>query len=207
MLERDLGDIVKRHCDEHNIHYVPEYGGHDIVVQYHNIIFGIQLKLKLNVRGIAQSIETNGVDFKILLVANIPIDKDLVYFCYHSKVIPMIWVGDSDNFEIIPSKNYKINLLYFRQHPNKRLKLPPYKFDIPAGSRSPLTISDWKIAVCKLAILAKSNGGWIQKNDLYQFGLKNIPRYYFQYNSYQKRWDMIRSPLDDYKHIAIALEK
>jgi len=209
MLESELGDKLIEYCKANEIHYVPEYKGWDLVAEYRNIIFGIQLKLDLNTKAISQCLLNGGVDFKLIIFCNKTSKKkqdELFPILNCCKIIPIFYSG---TFGLHPRLQYsypKFNLLRYRYHPKKRIELPQYNFNIPSGSRSPLNISDWKIAVIKLELLADQNGGWVYKSDFQKYGLRNTPRQYFCFVG-DKKWKMQVRPSRDFPYILEAIQK
>lgn len=210
MLEYELGNKVMEYCRSNDVHYVPEYENWDLVAEYNQILFGVQLKRKVDFHGIRQCIECGGVDFKLLIYIDQPKRddskwQDIWRIARECKVLLIQYEESSGKF--YPAgrvgwrwfRGNRYNLLPYRQHPNKHLILPHGQFDIPAGSRAPLNISDWKINMVRLEQLAVN--GYVGKETIKSLGFRNVPRQYLDYDSRVKLWRFMRSPKIDFKYI------
>jgi hypothetical protein len=197
MLETDLCNKFIDYCASFGANNVNEYEGWDTVVEYHGILFGVQAKLQFNTHVIAQCLHNNNVDFKIILLPNLSrLDPDLELIAHRLRLL----VVTLDGLGSPIARQMNKSIFYYRQKIKKRLAFPSEFFDLPAGVKSPRTNSEYKIALCKLQLLAEKNG-YLVPYDFRHLGVRIIPKYYFRYDSNQRKWYLKRKPSNDYPHI------
>ena len=184
MTEKELCDLVSLQAEDYGFRVFPEYEGWDIVLERKGIIFGLQAKLELNKKVIAQCLSKDNVHFKAIILPEKPkagFDKDLEIIAYSLKL--MVYFLDGENFSFGGLVN---NLLEYRLKPYKLLKVPDFDYKLPAGVRAPRTVSEKRIALCKLEQICLAKG-FITFRDARDLGIW-IPNIYFRYDKNRRIW-------------------
>ena len=159
----------------------PETGGFDILLvrDHDGFQIGIEAKLRLNAKVIAQSLPSywdtdHGPDCRAVLVPKSKVGDDLKAICYYIG-ITIITIGEKPkNFYMLDAQDgdprYVIHPNFprcdreeffqnwFEWSPDKRLKLPEVIPDCEAGCPSPLQLTEWKIKAIKIIIILESFG-------------------------------------------------
>jgi hypothetical protein len=143
---------------------------------------GIQAKLKLNAKVMAQAVEgpswhgVAGPDYRAVLV---PADQQndltvLAPFC--GITIIGIRTPGTYNYGLPFSPDLPVGVSYapghddnwYEQLPGKRHHVPEYVPDVIAGASSPIQLTKWKIAALQLAVLLE-NTGYLTRADFKRF--------------------------------------
>lgn len=180
-----------------------EYEGWDIVLHNPNgVVVGIQAKLRLNPKVIAQVLKRpDDVDYRMVLVNGDKQDRNLLEICYHSKIVVLHYNFETNVFTF--DKNIG-NIFHYRHRPNNRLELAS-DYTADAGDKSPRTFSKRKIRLVELELLADKNSGFVSYYEAQKLGLRSIPPYFFTFEQAQLRFKMIRRPSVEWPHIKGAL--
>lgn len=150
-----------------------ETGGWDILLvrDEDGLQIGVQAKLKFNVDVVNQATETWSSyaatppmpDCRAVLI---PDDEnhrfDQICACLGITVIRMHGSGQRLNKAFdpgLPKIDFKgWGETWHEMAPARRCVLPAYVPDVPAGARSPVQLTDWKIKAIKIAILLAERG-------------------------------------------------
>lgn len=149
----------------------PETGGFDILLvrDADGFQVGIEAKLTLNASVLTQALPgwrwnaaLHGPDCRAVLVPR-GCATGLESVCQHLgiTVITMAIPRPSRAPLYAPglpslSRGTRVNQDWHEWCPLNRLALPAYVPDVPAGTRAPVKLSEWKIAAIKMAILLQS---------------------------------------------------
>lgn len=183
----------------------PELDGWDIVVQHPNgIVIGIQAKLRLNPRVVAQVLERkDDVDFRSVLVNGNKQDRNLLSICYHAKIVVLHYNFDADVFTLELNRD---NIFHYRHRPSVEINLDDLGgYVAEAGIASPRTFSKRKILLVKLEMIADTKDGLVSYYDAQKMGLKFLPKTYFKYDSETLLYKLIKRPSDEWPHIKDAI--
>lgn len=162
----------------------PETAGWDmLLVDKDGIQIGIQAKMDLNLKVIAQALsegwyhESRGPDHRAVLV---PFEREgiepILARCGLGLFVPRSAIYTAD--EGIHGLKWKFDhdwgtVPLFDWNPSVRCTLPDFVPDVPAGVPSPRTLSPWKVGALRvLAILEVQ--GFVTRNDVRD--CKNDPR-------------------------------
>lgn len=171
--ESDMCEEFMRHIPATWIAY-PETGGFDILLvrKEDGFQIGIEAKLKLNAKVIAQAAEyigpwyamQEGPDCRAVLVPS-GAGGDLSFVCRLLGIevircLPASAWGRQGFYPDLPalSNDRYTRDKWFEFCPARRLKLPDYVPDTKAGDSSPITLTHWKIGAIKLKILLEKTG-------------------------------------------------
>lgn len=164
----------------------PETGGFDILLVRGSdgAQIGVEAKLKLNAKVIAQAAESDNTyevagqnpDYRAVLVPE-GVGFDLAQVCHliGITVIAMRHGPDAKHYSSpfqpdLPkiSEHYWSNSSWYERCPSKRIKLPDWVPDVIAGDSAPVALTHWKIGAIKLVItLAKR--GYLTRQDFAHF--------------------------------------
>ena len=170
-----------------------ETGGFDILLVRKSDGFqiGVEAKLKLNAKVIAQVAETScsyglvgpAPDCRAVLVPEY-VNGDLTTVCALLGITPIRMRSQKayrfGSREISPSNSFSPwlpdesqtygNRHWFERCPDSRIKLPDYIPDVVAGDKSPLTLTEWKIKAIKIVVTLEKYG-FVTRRDFKHFGI------------------------------------
>ena len=204
--EFQIGEKIKEYAEKIGGLYYPEHSNYDSVVQYHNLIFGLQYKLKADYNLLRQLVELSGVHYKVAIFNILPkgIIDNFVVFAKATKIL-LFQIDE----EIIPFGMF--NLFEYRHKPKRLLRLPNYRFEIPSGVPSPRRISERAINSVELELFAFENNdrGVVNYSDILKFGFERIPKEFIKwdYNLQKYRFREENLPSKKYKHIYDGIMK
>lgn len=185
MTENELCNLVIKYSEDYGFRAFAEYDGWDIVLERKGVIFGVQAKLELNKKVIAQCLRVDNVHFKVIVLPTLQqtskLDPDLELIAHSLKLLVFAWGVEQFDF-----LGWEKTLLYYRQQPYKLLKVPEFDYVLPAGVRSPKTVSEKKIAYCKLEKIARAKG-FVTVKDAQDIGVW-IPNLYFRFDPIKRVW-------------------
>lgn len=208
--EKELCDIFINHVQELGFNIFPEYGGWDLVLERHGKIIGVEAKLKKNLHLLAQLVDSDDVHFKIALLPMVyktgnTIQDDWILIAKRLKILPVM-VDQIDNYS--PNGSIRFhqnvrNLFYYRWRPRKLLKIPDFKYETPAGVRSPRIVTERNINFVRLELFALEHNNSITLKDARDYGFDRVPRRYYNYSFETNRWilDSYYRASKDYDHI------
>jgi len=185
--EAELCEEIKREALANNARVFSEFNTWDLVLVFRDIIIGVQAKLQLNVKVIAQCLQSDDVHFKIICLLNEPrLDKDddLLTIADRLKLAIFVFSEKNNCFYIFGKKR---NIFYFRQKPNKLLRVPDFSYNLPAGIRAPKKMSEKAIAYCRLEKIVREKGCFTFL-DAQKLGLEKIPNLFFRYDLSRRCW-------------------
>lgn len=202
----------------------PEYQDWDIVLTRGNIRIGIQAKLKMNAKALAQTIRAGGVDFKIILTKSYPIKlkakDDWLAIC---NALNILIISKSNNIKGMPfllvnsyweyNREKRLGWLFDWRHSNpKPLVIPDFDYETKAGVPSPHKVTERNVNLVKLEMYARSRpGGFVSLKEIRSFGFYRVPRMYFYYTLSNRMWHLQAHPKfwpsTDYPHIAAGLQE
>ena len=159
---------------------------------------GCQLKLKLSVRAITQTILADGVDFKVVVYQDTPkleLYQDLLIIMSSLRLIP---VSFATSLPVVITGQPIYWGMKYRHKPIRRLVGLPVALERYSGTQSPISVSDWKIAVCKLEQIIENKGS-AELFDMHNLGIMKLPKKFFYI---EKNQLYIRNrPSESYPHI------
>jgi len=211
MLEYNLGEIVKEIAESWGWNFIPEYEGWDAVVSDGKIIGGIQFKLKLNIHGIVQSLLGDSVNFRVIIFESVSEKhfQDYLLIMNGLKIIPIHYKNGEFIFLFRDKPSW---LLKYLHKPKKKLKLPDGKFNIKAGAKAPLQLSERNIFLVELELKTfqkEDRGiGYQDISKLIQYFGK-VPNKYFRWDWESKKWYFRdnRLPSKEFPHIVEGIVK
>jgi len=153
-----------------------ETAGWDILMAHADgTQIGIQAKLRLNIKVIAQAIEEKwaisspGPDFRAVLV---PGNDGYSSICAALGLTVITadnyWGAKVDTFS--PDLGSHSWQEWFYANPKKRHELPEYIPDVVAGSPAPMQLTRWKIGALKIAALIELRGH-VTRTDFQEVGI------------------------------------
>lgn len=205
MKESELCELLRIEAEQHGFKYFPEYQNWDAVLIRNNAIFGIQAKVDMKAKAIAQTIKATGVHYKVVVTDNyrMKIGDDWSVITNALKIIHLTHFNNS--FHLVNNVN-TFNprwLLKFRFRPRKLITIPDFQYYTPSGVPSPRLVTERNIAFVRLELLALEKG-FVTHADAKSLGLERVPRYFFDYEWRTKRWllkPVKLRPSDSYPHI------
>jgi hypothetical protein len=201
VLENELARIIIEQAEENGLIHIPEYEKWDSVffrLNHKTISFGVQYKLKLSLKSIVQCLLADRVDFKVVVFAEYPKNIDEYIIILNAlKIIPIF--VDTKNKE---THIWIKSLVKYRWKNNNPLKIPEGKYEIEAGSKSPLTLTEKRIAIVKMELLIEKQG-YAKYKDFLMVGLRVVPKSYFQKS--ERGYTIKRKT--GWQHIRKGLEK
>ena len=137
----------------------PETGGWDILlVKPDGTQFGIQAKLKLNIKLLCQSIpgmwSKVGPDRRGMLVGNDPGCDDFFEFIGIHGFYPSRWRREKDFGQFMPDLEHAV----MDWNPDQRRELTKYIPDVVAGASAPVQLTHWKISALRACAILEING-------------------------------------------------
>lgn len=142
-----------------------ETAGYDIVLAARDgTQIGIQAKLRFNLKVIEQILESyqvEGPDFRAILVPEEPLGARLI--CKHLGVTLIggsRWNRSHWTIDLKTGEHWNGGWYYW--NPSKRLKLPEYVPDVPAGVSGPAQLTKWKIAALRVVAILELRG-WVTR--------------------------------------------
>jgi hypothetical protein len=172
----------------------PETGGFDILLvrKQDGFQIGIEAKLKLNAKVIAQAAEDMmvwysnypGPDCRAVLIPdNASGEMEGVCHRLGLGVIRVLepepqhpYMRSRDKFRpSLPNEQYGDENQWFQFAPAKRVSLPEWVPDVEAGASAPTTLSQWKVKAIKIAITLEKRG-YVTRKDFKHFNI-NMTRW------------------------------
>jgi hypothetical protein len=165
----------------------PETAGWDILLvrDCDGFQIGIEAKLRLNAKVIAQAIESEahswvqrGPDCRAVLVPDEGRNPDLGTIA-HQLGITVIAMREGLDFRYNsrfhpdlpdPKRKWFADCGWYERAPLERCKVPAYVPDVEAGKPCPVCLTEWKIKAIKLTILLKRRG-YLTRQDFKHFGV------------------------------------
>lgn len=148
-----------------------ETGGWDLLLVHHTgYQVGIQAKLSLNAKVLAQSLPhghaSDGPDYRAVLVPRDGLQAHLNNIARHIGITVIdVWTTEGWNRSTTYHSSPQLpdEAWYFQQGwvnwcPTNRIVLPDYIPDVTGGKASPVALTLWKIKAIKLMILLERNG-------------------------------------------------
>lgn len=215
--EHDLCNRLITAFDGTEFRVFAEYENWDLVVTRGKVILGIQAKLTLNVKAIAQTIRGVGVHFKAILVNNYKTRLNDPYLTILTELKILLincqFINGQYKFSLVNDYRHAYNLqwLYkWRHHPGVPLTIPDFDYTTRAGVASPNRVTENNINLVKLEKFALTQP--LHRVTLAQvrdFGFYRVPRRYFFYEWDSRMWqlDEMYSASKDYPHIAAGIEE
>jgi hypothetical protein len=148
-----------------------ETAGWDILLVHSNgIQVGIQAKLRLNAKVLAQAaeqawdVDRDGPDYRAVLVpsaANTDLGA-LAAYCAITVIRcwpPRPWPSSKGSYSpMLPGDAGDTGSDWFPMFPAKRCALPDYVPDVTAGAAAPRTLSRWKVSALRIQALLEETG-------------------------------------------------
>lgn len=161
----------------------PETGGFDILLSRKSDGFqiGIEAKLKLNAKVIAQAAERSlrqegsGPDCRAVLIPD-GVGEDLRDVCELLHITPIRVTHDEFLATYMQKSPYRFHpdlpsgdswfssRTWFELAPAARLRLPDWIPDVSAGVSAPTTLTDWKIRAIKICVIL-DKVGYVTRRD------------------------------------------
>lgn len=179
-LETDMCVELTQWLESLGFEVYPEQDGWDLLAVKGKIKFGIQAKLKPNMKVLTQAI-CPGPQYRCVAVGNcnyktisdfVKLAEKLKLIVINMSVDQKAWLNYNKGYYTRNIKQ-KIDWYYYRHEP-KNIYLPPIKVDHPAGVPSPKTVSFWKICVCELERFYIKKG-WVNIHDVEEIIKKEFP--------------------------------
>lgn len=162
----------------------PETGGFDILLVRgaDGMQIGVEAKLKLNAKVIAQAAESGtyyrvdgmNPDCRAVLVPY-GVGSELATVCnlIGITVIRMRHGSEARYYRSrfypeLPGKNDDWQDDWFERYPSRRISLPDWVPDVVAGASAPVALTTWKIGAIKLAITLQRRG-YLTRHDFAHF--------------------------------------
>lgn len=143
-----------------------ETGGYDIVLasKIDGTQIGIQAKLTFNLKVIEQILDgyqKEGPDFRAILV---PTEQHATRLIAKHLGLVLIggWRWERGRFSIDLKDGRHWDGGWHYWNPERRLKLPAYVPDVPAGVSGPAQLTEWKIAALRVVAILEVRG-WVSR--------------------------------------------
>jgi hypothetical protein len=209
VLEKDLCDLLKSEAEQLGFRYFAEYEDWDAVLVRDRVIIGVQAKLKMNNKAIAQCLRAGGVHLKVIVTNDhkLTLNDDWNIILDNLRILHISY---TNGFHIINNINPYKNmwLLKYKRRIKKPLRIPSFDYYTPSGVPGPRKVSERNINMVRLELLALQQNGLITLQDARRYGLDRVSRYYYDYLWKEKKWKLREPPFRaslDYPHIAAGL--
>jgi len=214
--EKDLCDKAIKAVDGTECRVFPEYENWDLVITRGKIILGLQAKLTLNVKAIAQTIESSGAHFKGILVYDykLKLNDPYITILNKLKIILFSYYPKPNEIRLLNTRfSYRrfvdLNWLLPWRHKNiVPLTIPDFNYITDAGVPSPRKVSTNNVNLVRLELFAlEQPDRCLTLAQIRSFGFYRVPRQYFFYDWEKRLWrlDDRFSPSKDYPHIAAGI--
>ncbi len=164
----------------------PETAGWDIVlVRPNGIQIGVQAKLRFNMKVLAQTLPKHwgddaiGPDYRAILVGA---KTDTAAVCEHLGIAcfcpqhrpsgrPQEFGGDTAIIDLDRATTFwRYGPAWFDWNPERRIELPDYVPDVPAGASAPVQLTPWKIGALRLIAILEIRG-YLTRADFREYGI------------------------------------
>jgi hypothetical protein len=209
--ENDLCNLFIKEFVGTEFRIFPEYHDWDLVFTRGKVILGVQAKLTLNVKAIAQTILCDGAHFKAILVNEYKPKLLDPYIIILNELKIMLISLNHGKFNILNGYNrgYDLKWLFkWRHRPSVALSIPNFNYSTNAGVASPRRVSLNNINLVKLELFALTQPlHRVTLDQIRSFGFDRVPRQYFFYEWDSRMWqlDEMHSASRDYPHIAAGI--
>lgn len=173
--------FIEHACRDGQWTAYPECAGWDVLMvrKADGFQVGVQAKMAFNLKVLAQSVETYhgwrdaGPDVRAVLVPSTP--DGAADICEALGLALIRYYGRLGRHHFQPDlprqrPHYWPDTAWPEWHPSRRLVLPEYVPDVPAGVAAPVQLTDWKIKALKLVALLQHRGH-VTRADLKALGL------------------------------------